>query len=155
MKSVILMILLCLASAACFAQKTDTTLFNGVKRLIIANNLKAKDNYLLAGNKMIELGYNVGLKDSEFNQISTEPVKVIGQGSTHILSIYAVCTDGKIIVTGKTKNLSSIKVVSFQDQESAYDVMEYKKLNLVSKGVYNRLVSFAKSIGGNSIIYSE
>ncbi len=139
----------------CKAQKLDSTAFNGAKKIILTNNLTARENYMLAGKLMLENNYSVGLKDSEFFQISTEPVKVSGQGSVHILSIYAVCKDNKITLIGKTKNLTSTKIISFQDQENAYDIMEYKRLNQLSKAVWWRLENLAKTFNGAKVQYSE
>jgi hypothetical protein len=137
-----------------FAQKTDTALFNGVTKIIVRNNLTASENYKLAGNLMLAQGYNIGAKDAEFNQIATEPVKVQAPGISHSLAIYVVAKDNELLITGKSKNLATTKVVSWQNKEAAVEIVPFKKTRLLSQAIYNKLSYFAKGLKGK-LIYSE
>lgn len=147
----ILSIALCQAA---FAQKTDTALFNGVTKIIVSNDKSAEDNYKLAGTLMLDQGYNIGSKDAEFFQISSEPVKVFGQGVTHMMSIYAVAKDHQITITSKSKSLTTTRVVSWQDKQPGIETVPYKKTRILAKSIYSKLQAFAKSLGGK-VTYSE
>lgn len=138
-----------------FAQKTDTTIFNGVTKIIIVNKLTAHENYKMVGESFLDHNYNIGAKDSEFFQISSEPIKVTATGAAHMLSIYAVCKDNQITLTGKTKNLSNFKMVSWQENDSPVQIIPYKKLRDLTKNIYNKLSVLAKSLKHDAIIYSE
>lgn len=138
-----------------YSQKTDTVLFNGVTKIIINNEKSAEENYKISGNVLLDQGYNIGNKDSEFFQLSSEAVKVAGEGAMHILSIYAVSKNNQIIITGKTKSLSQLKLVSWQESENAAEVVSYKKSKVLSRNVYDKLVKYMKALPSSKITYSE
>lgn len=154
MKKLLLTLIAIAITHIVVAQKVDTSIFNGVTKIIIKNNLTAQENYKLSGNTLLNMDYSVGGKDAEFFQLSSEPFKVFGQGVTQILAIYTVSKDNQITIIGRTKSLTTTKIVSFQDTEQAYEVIPYKKSRLLSKNIYDKMQEFAKSLGG-TITYSE
>ncbi|WP_407430590.1 hypothetical protein [Arcticibacter sp.] len=155
MKKQLLTLIAITFTTVAIAQKTDTVLFKGVKQIIVKNSLSSSENYKLAGQMMIDQGFSIGSKDPEFNQISTEPIKVNGNGSVYIMSIYVTTKDNEVKITGKTKSLSTLKLVSWQESKDAFESVTYKKSNVLSQNAYDKLVPFAKSLKPSSILYSE
>jgi hypothetical protein len=154
MKKQLLTFYLLLITCSIYAQKSDSTIFNGASKLIIKNNLTAAENYKACGNALIALDYSIGGKDTEFYQLSSEPFKVAAQGASQVLAIYTVSKDNQITIIGRSKNLTSTKIVSFQDTENAYEVIPYKRIRPLAKVIYAKLEEFAKKLNG-TITYSE
>jgi len=153
MKKLILIIITILPLFA-FSQKQDTIMFDGVKKIIVKNNLSASENYKLSGKAMLDQDYFIGAKDPEFYQLSTEPIKIVGEGAYSSLYIYAVSRDGTITVTGSTKKRTTVKLIEGVDTESVAEIVPYKKSKILSRNTYEKLITYAKSLGGK-IIYSE
>lgn len=155
MKKQLLTFLLMVTTVICFGQKTDTAIFKGATKIIIKNANTAEDNYKLAGQLLLDNGYTIGNKDAEFFQISSEPVKVVGQGSTRALVIYAISKDNQVTIIGKSKNLSTLQVVEWSKNESSPEIMPYSRTKIISKAIYYKLSEYAKAFKSNSITYSE
>lgn len=146
------MTLLCYVT---FAQKTDSVIFNGVTKVIIKNKLTAEENYKAAGKLLLDQGYNIGKKDAEFHQISSEPIKVTATGAAHALIISIVCKDNQIIVTPKSKNLNSFKMVSWKESETTFEPVVYKKLRDLTKNIYSKVTSYSNGFNPDQLTYSE
>jgi hypothetical protein len=154
MKKSILLLVLVAAFQLAHAQKTDSTLFKGVTRILISNNKTAEENYKLCGQIMLDQGYNIGSKDSEFLQIASEPVRVFGQGVTHMFSVYTVSKDHQITITGKSKSLSSFNESRSISRENAFNVVPYQN-KLISKNIYEKLNKYVAAFKDSKITYSE
>jgi hypothetical protein len=154
MKKQLLTFLALAFSTVSFAQKVDTALFKGVTKIVISNTLSAQENFKLAGQTMIDQGYNIGSKDSEFFQISSEPIKVNGNGAVYMMSIYAVAKDHLLIITGKSKSLSSFKSSKFINNETAFDIVTYEN-KLISKNIFQKLKTYTSALGSSKVTFSE
>ncbi|RNL54542.1 hypothetical protein [Pedobacter jejuensis] len=137
-----------------FAQKQDSVLFPGATKIIIKNSQTAKENYLISGNKLLANNYFIGNKDPEFFQVKSEPQSIVVESYDRLLVIYAVSNDNQIIITGLVKKKLTKDIFTGIETEKAYEAIPYKKSNLLSKEVFNRLEIYARSIGGK-ILYSE
>jgi len=155
MKKQLLTFAIMFFSSFVFAQKTDSVIFNGVTKVIIKNKLSAEENYKAAGKLLLDQGYNIGKKDSEFYQISSEPIKVAATGVAHAFSISVVCKDNSITITPKSKNLSSFNMVSWKDTETTFEPVVYKKLRDLTKTMYSKITLYSKGFNPDQITYSE
>lgn len=133
------------------AQKQDSVVFNGASKVIIVNNTSAKDNYLSAGNKLTSLDYKIGKKDSEFNQISSEPITIEGTNYYRQLILEITAKDNQIIVTPKTKRLNNL--TGELGAKETFETVPFGK-NKLAKDVYSRIDKLIKAIGGKTI-FSE
>jgi hypothetical protein len=152
MKKQILTVIALLISIAGFAQKSEPEIFNGVTKVIIQTEHTQEQAFKAAGSILLEQGYNIEKKDSEFFQISTEPTIVNHQGASYQLSIFVVCSQGKITVTPKVKNL---RTWTAEANNAAYDNIAYKKLRPITKLIYNKITKYAEAFNSKSITYSE
>ncbi|RQO66810.1 hypothetical protein DBR40_21915 [Pedobacter sp. KBW01] len=150
MKKSILTILALLPIWA-FAQKQDSTIFNGTKKIVLLNKATAKENYLAAGESLVSLEYKIGKKDTEFNQLSSEPLTIEGTNYYRQLVLEVTAKDNQIIITPKTKRLNNL--MGELGPKETFEPTPFTK-NKLSKDVYLRLEKLARAIGGK-IIYSE
>lgn len=150
MKKLILILLTTIPFIA-LSQKQDSIAFIGAKKVIIKNEVNAKENYTSAGNALINLNYTIGTKDAEFNQISSAPLNIEGNSYYRSLIFEFIAKDGQITITPKTKSLGNL--MGNLAPKAVYDFLPYAKSKL-AKDVYDRLVLIAKSLGGK-LVYSE
>ncbi|RZK67263.1 MAG: hypothetical protein EOO85_25765 [Pedobacter sp.] len=133
------------------AQKQDTTIFIGAKKIVVKNTATAKDNYTAAGVRLINNGYSIDKKDQEFNLITSQPKEIEGRNYYRQLIFEVIAKDNEIIITPKTKRLNN--AMGSLGSENLFEEVSYSKAKLAID-VYTRLSELAKSIGGK-IIYSE
>ena len=133
------------------AQKQDSILFNGAKKIILRNTANAKDNYTAAGVKLINSGYSIDKRDAEFNLITSQPKEIEGRNYYRQLIFEVIAKDNELIITPKTKRLNN--VMGNLGGENIFEESPYSKAKLAID-VYGRLTELAKSIGGK-ISYSE
>lgn len=133
------------------AQKQDSTIFNGTSKVILTNQATAKENYLAAGEKLVSFDYKIGKKDSEFNQLSSDPITIEGTDYYRQLILEITTKDNQIVITPKTKRLNNL--MGELGPKETFEKFTYAK-NRLSKNVYSRIDKLVKSIGGK-IIYSE
>lgn len=134
-----------------FAQKQDSTIFNGAKKIIIKNDASAEDNYTSTGVRLVNTGYSIDKKDQEFNLITSKAKEIEGRNYYRQLIFEVVAKDSEVIITPKTRRLNN--VMGNLGSENIFEEMPYSKAKLASD-VFGRAKELAKSIGGK-IIYSE
>ncbi|MDY0903334.1 hypothetical protein [Pedobacter sp. CFBP9032] len=138
---------------AVFAQKQESTPFPGATKIIIQNNNSAADNYTLTAEKLLDQSYMIDKSDKEFYQLYTGGIKVYGEGSVRLMSLYVLNRKGSITIVGRTKKTEQLRIVNTPQDTDNYENAVYKK-SLLMKNVYEKMEQFAKSIGG-TIVYSE
>jgi len=136
-----------------FAQKQDSVPFAGATRIIIKNNKTALENYQIAAKALLDQNFTIEKSDKEFNQLWSGSVKVFGEGTTRLLSIYIVSRDNSIAVVGNVKRTEGLKLINVPQDTDNFEILPYKK-SLLLKNIFAVTTKFAKSIQ-DSIIYSE
>ena len=145
-------------SAIVFGQKTDSILFKGTAKIIVKNNLSASDNFKEVGKALIDLGYMIGEKDSEFNQILSDVITVTDYDN-HVKYgqiIYVTTKDNQIILTTRARNTSTFKAATFIETKKNFEPTIYNR-NKDAKSVlsFRNLEKLAKVLPSQEIIYSE
>lgn len=143
--------LLIFITANCLAQKKDSVAFNGATKIIITNNNGSESNYKLAGTALIDNGYSIEKKDSEFFQLTSSPKEIEGTNYFRQLIFNITAKDDQIIIIPKTKRLNNL--MGSLGTENIFEQLPFGK-NKLSKDVYGRIEKLAKSIGG-TLTYSE
>lgn len=138
----------------CFGQKQDSVVFNGATKIIVKNERTAADNFKFSGNKLIDNNYFIGSKDMDFYQIISEPLVITGNAYHKALILYIVNKDKEIIITPRTRKVSTIKIIPGQENHPVNEPVVYDRGIELNRDAFKKALSFAKTLG-TSVLFSE
>jgi hypothetical protein len=74
-KNIVTVFLLCFTTFALFAQININEIPKGTNAIEIVTGLSSDDNYIMAGQFLVENGFTIAQKDKEFGYLTTESRK--------------------------------------------------------------------------------
>lgn len=156
MKKILTIVFAIIATSA-LAQKTDTVLFKGATKIIANNSLSASENYKAVGQALVDNGYTIEKKDSEFGQIISGTFKPRFKKETPggLSAMSFVIKDNQITLTGKYNPNNNIRIVSWMDNPSTFRQVVYSKNALAHAFTFYMMQDFVKKIPHDKITYSE
>lgn len=133
-----------------FAQKTDTVLFKGAKKILIETSVSSKDGMRLVTQSLMENGFIVDMANVDVGIIRTEKKKV---GTFGVQIIDVLSKDNQITISSRAR------ATLFDD--TSLDQGDFKEFVTVSyldkkmiKSIFFEMTKIAKSLK-SPFVYSD
>lgn len=116
-----LLLLIIMLPIFAFGQKSETTVFKGAKKILIKTQSNADDNFKLAIEKLIDEGYYIENKDSEYHTLKTQNRKIPNTTYTMFLNLRTKGSD--IIIEGQFKPNVEITIAGTSQKEDFEEIV--------------------------------
>lgn len=132
------------------AQKTDTTLFNGAKKIIVKTNVPTSQGLKLITEALINNDFSIDVANVELGILRTNP-KNVGTFGVQIIDV--LVKDNEVILSSRARTtIADVENKNGNDLKD-FQTVPYRDKNLIKK-IFSSMEIVAKSLK-SPVVYSN